>query len=64
MNNPLEILRTLDGHLTQPFELILFGRSALALGYPDAPSEYGATLDMDGIMPMTDSEPDEDFWLA
>jgi hypothetical protein len=34
MNNPLEILRVLDRHLSKPAELSLFGRSALALGYP------------------------------
>lgn len=64
MNNPLEILRTLDEHLTKPVELTLFGRSALALGYSDPPPEYGATLDVDGIIPETSTEPDEDFWLA
>jgi hypothetical protein len=64
MNNPLEILRTLDGHLSKPIELTLFGRSALALGYSDPPPEYGATLDVDGIIPVTAPEPDEDFWLA
>ena len=64
MNNPLTILRTLDGHLTKPAELTLFGRSALALGYPDPPAEYGSTLDVDGIIPATADEPDEDFWLA
>lgn len=64
MNNPLEILRTLDGHLTKPVELTLFGRSALALGYPDPPPEYGATLDVDGIIPAGMPGPDADFWLA
>ena len=29
MNNPLEILQTLDRHLPKPAELTLFGRSAL-----------------------------------
>ena len=64
MNNPLEILRTLDRHLTRPVELTLFGRSALALGYPEPKPEYGATLDVDGIIPITGPEPDTDFWLA
>jgi len=64
MNNPLEILRTLDGHLSKPAELSLFGRSALALGYPDPPPEYGATLDVDGIIPAATPGPDEGFWLA
>jgi hypothetical protein len=29
MNNPLEILKTLDRYLPKPTELTLFGRSAL-----------------------------------
>lgn len=37
MNNPLRILQTLDGYLTQPAEITLFGRAALALGFKDAP---------------------------
>jgi hypothetical protein len=37
MNNPLEILRTLDGHLTKPVELTLFGRSGLGLAIPTRP---------------------------
>ncbi len=64
MNNPLEILRTLDQHLSKGAELTLFGRSALALGYADSPPEYGGTLDVDGIIPLTASDPDEDFWIA
>lgn len=64
MNNPLEILQTLDRHLPEPAELTVFGRSALALGFPDSPPYYGATRDVDGIIPVTAEEPDADFWLA
>jgi hypothetical protein len=64
MNNPLEILRTLDSHLSKPAELTLFGRSALVLGYPSAPPEYAATRDVDAIIPLTTPEPDPDFWSA
>ena len=64
MNNPLEILRTLDRHLPKRAELTVFGRSALALGYPDSPPDYGATHDVDGIIPLTTEEPDLDFWTA
>ena len=42
MNNPLRILKTLDRHLTAPAELTLFGRAALALGYP---AEGGKEID-------------------
>lgn len=64
MNNPLEILRTLDRHLSRPAELTLFGRSALALGFPGAPPEYGSTHDIDGIIPFSSDEPDVNFWVA
>jgi hypothetical protein len=64
MNNPLEILRTLDRRLSKQTELTLFGRSALALGYPNSPPDYGATHDVDGIIPVTADEPDLDFWTA
>ena len=64
MNNPLEILRTLDRHLSKPAELTVFGRSALALGYAASPPDYGATHDVDGIIPVTAEEPDLDFWTA
>ena len=42
----------------------MFGRAALALGYPDPPPDYSATHDVDGIIPATTAEPDVDFWLA
>ena len=64
MNNPLEILRTLDRHLPKPVHLTIFGRSALAVGYPNSPPDYGATHDVDGIIPVTAEEPDADFWTA
>jgi hypothetical protein len=64
MNNPIEILQTLDRHLSSATELTVFGRSALALGYPNPPPEYGATQDVDGIIPATVEEPGVDFWLA
>ena len=64
MNNPLEILRTLDRHLPKAAELTVFGRSALVLGYPDSPPDYGATHDVDGIISVSAEEPDSDFWIA
>jgi hypothetical protein len=64
MNNPAEILHTLDRHLAKTTELTLFGRAALALGFPDAPLDYAATHDVDGIIPVTSGEPDMEFWLA
>ena len=56
MNNPLRILQTLDRHLTQPAELTIFGRAALALGFCDSPPVVATTHDVDAILPLA--------WLA
>jgi hypothetical protein len=67
MSNPLRILRTLDRHLASPAEMTLFGRSALALGYSQAPDHFHSTQDVDGILPLAWLEPPdmhEDFWRA
>jgi hypothetical protein len=67
MSNPLRILRTLDQHLTAPDELTLFGRSALALGYTQAPAHFHSTRDVDGILPLAWLQPPDehqDFWNA
>ena len=67
MSNPLRILRTLDRHLTLPVELVLFGRSALALGYTQSPDHFHNTQDVDGILPLAWLEPPDahqDFWQA
>jgi hypothetical protein len=53
-SNPLRILVALDGFLQAPFELIVYGRSALALGYPNPPAEFLATMDVDAILPSKD----------
>jgi hypothetical protein len=64
MNNPLEILSVLERFLSEPASLTLFGRSAIGLGYPGAAEQYGATLDVHGIIPVGDDAPGEGFWLA
>jgi hypothetical protein len=67
MSNPLRILRTLDQNLTLPAEITLFGRAALALGYPQAPGHFHNTQDVDGILPLAWLQPPEaqqDFWQA
>lgn len=67
MNNPERILRVLDSHLRQRTRVVLFGRAALALGYPDAPPEFGVTQDVDALLPaveMTRIEADRQFWDA
>ena len=67
MSNPLRILRLLDQNLGEPTEMTLFGRSALALGFPQAPGHFHNTRDVDGILPLAWLEPPEghqDFWQA
>ncbi|PYI87732.1 MAG: hypothetical protein DME26_05250 [Verrucomicrobia bacterium] len=67
MSNPLRILKTLDRHLASLAEITLFGRSALALGFPQAPNHFHNTQDVDGILPMPWLDPadaHQDFWQA
>jgi hypothetical protein len=67
MSNPLRILKTLDRHLALPAEITLFGRSALALGFPQAPGHFHNTQDVDGILPLAWLQPPDehkDFWQA
>lgn len=67
MSHPELIIRTLDSHLSKPTGLILYGRAALALGFPAAPHAFHATMDVDAILPeveMTAIESDDAFWEA
>jgi hypothetical protein len=67
MSNPLRILQTVDKHLTESAEITLFGRSAIALGYPEAPQDFHSTQDVDGILPLAwldAADAHEDFWQA
>jgi len=67
MNNPLHILQTLDRHLTKPAEITIFGRAALALGFPNSPAAYATTHDVDAILPLSwlDAKDENmDFWQA
>lgn len=66
-SNPLKILRALDGFLQSPFQLIVYGRSALTVGYPNPSPEFCATMDVDAILPSKDLqaiEANDDFWDA
>ena len=67
MNNPLHILQTLDGHLTKPTEITIFGRAALVLGFPNSPEAFAATQDVDAILPLSwlaAEDQNWDFWEA
>jgi hypothetical protein len=66
VNNPLRILTALDAHLKKLTRIVIYGRSALALGYPDG-EQFAVTMDVDGILPeteMTAIEADDQFWTA
>ena len=67
MNNPEIILKTLDHYLHGELQLILYGRAALVLGYEQSPLEFGATMDVDAILPVVEMpqlEKNDDFWNA
>lgn len=67
MNNPLTILTEFDKYLCEEIQLIIFGKSAIVLGFPTAPSSYSSTMDVDGIIPMEMLESlsnNENFWGA
>src|SRR5205085_368701 len=61
------ILQTLDRHLTQPTEITIFGRAAIALGFPNSPPDFAATHDVDAILPLqwlAAEDQNIDFWTA
>ena len=67
MNNPLFILQTLDRHLDHMVELTLYGRAALALGFPSHELRHETTQDVDAIVPLAQLAPlraDDQFWAA
>lgn len=67
MSNPLRILQTLDCHPAAGAEITIFGRAALALGYPASPAAFAATHDVDAILPLVwlgAAGENLDFWEA
>jgi hypothetical protein len=67
MSNPLRILEALDHNLRSASELTLFGRAALALGFPNPPSTFHSTHDVDAILSfdwLSAADENIDFWLA
>jgi len=66
VNNPLKILQELDRNLSDPVELILYGRGALAMAFPQL-TDCMATRDVDVIIPCSDEEMFDQnlkFWEA
>ncbi len=67
MNNPLKILRILDKNLSHPVSLLIYGKAAIALGFPVPPDDAGTTMDVDAILPMKELDAivqDGKFWDA
>jgi hypothetical protein len=67
MSHPETILRTLDGYLSRPTRLILYGRAALSLGFQTPDPSFSSTLDVDAILPAAEMsliEADDQFWDA
>lgn len=67
MDNPSLILRTLDQHLDHEVRLVIYGRSALCLGFNQPPPETARTQDVDAIIStVQESElaADSGFWDA
>lgn len=67
MSNPEKVISTLDRHLDHEVSLIIYGRAALCLGFKNAPPEFGATEDVDGIVALRqlrELENDDQFWEA
>ncbi|MCC5848361.1 MAG: hypothetical protein JJU29_09720 [Verrucomicrobia bacterium] len=64
MSNPEKILRELDRHLHGVVDLILYGRGALSLAFPDY-EDWSSTMDIDVIIPTLMVETfdmNSDFW--
>ena len=67
INNPTLILETFDGFLRKPIDLIIYGRSAIALGFNNPDPSHQSTLDVDAILPtrqLDEIRHNDDFWGA
>ncbi len=67
MDNPTQVLTTLDRRLDHPVSLVLYGRAALCLGFDSSRREFATTQDVDGIIPLDQADQltdDPQFWEA
>lgn len=65
--NPERLIKALDERLDHPVRLILYGRSAVWLGFLNPPPAAATTQDVDGIIPDDQVEKladDTQFWDA
>ena len=64
--NPIKILKALDSHLTDSIELVVYGKSAIYLLFPED-EKIGVTNDLDLIVPevkISVFDKRLDFWDA
>ncbi|MFO1498179.1 MAG: DUF6036 family nucleotidyltransferase [Verrucomicrobiota bacterium] len=67
MINAERILLALDRRMEHDLRLVIYGRAAIALGFPDAPAEASRSLDVDVIIPVSETQQlrnDTNFWEA
>lgn len=67
MINAERILTTLDRHLDHVVSLVIYGRAALALGYENPPESVSRSVDVDAIIPVSQTgsfREDSNFWDA
>lgn len=60
-------MQALDSYLERRTRVVLFGRAALTLGFGEKGAQFGATKDVDAILPnveMSKFESDDQFWRA
>jgi hypothetical protein len=65
--NPERLIMALDDKLDHSIRLVLYGRSAIWLGFDNTPAETAATKDIDGIIELAHLDElvhDEQFWDA
>ncbi len=67
IDNPSELMQTLDSLLDHEVQLVIFGRGALCLGFEHTRAELFTTQDVDGIISFHQLDglaEDEQFWNA
>jgi len=65
VDNPSQVILTLDQELDHGVSLVIYGRGALCLGFDGVPAAFQTTEDVDGIIRLSQLEElvnDEPFW--
>lgn len=67
LDNPSEIVATLDAEVAHPVSLVLYGRGAICLGFDGAEPAHQSTQDVDGILrfgQLEEFDANKEFWYA